>query len=180
MRKRLVSGEYATISGRPVTVWAPQPRPRQAAFWRWSSYVVVIYCIGLYVYAPGAVGILLPILAILYAFYVHRYRHGFFERSALEALQANSRLPILYLRSFRSDLSPVEFFSFRYASFEDALCASFETVGPVVILGRPKEKASSGLGAARLYVSDEHWQVVVEDLMQPASGNHQSGSDPRA
>ncbi len=168
MRKRLVSCEYETISGRRITVRAPQLRPRQAAFWRCFFYVSAIFAIGLYAYAPDAGSILLPIYAIVLILLFHRNKKGFFERSAHEVLQTDSRLPILYLRSFKSDLSFVEFFSFRYGSFDEALCASFETVGPVVVIGKPTEKGSSGLGAARLYVSDKDWQVVVQDLMQRA------------
>ena len=145
MRTRLASCEYETITGRRLTVLVPQPRPRQAAFFRWSGYVIAMFSIGLYAYAPRAVTILLPICGITMVVAFHRMRHGFFERSAPDVLQSDPRPPILYVRSFKSDLSPVEFFSFRYGSFDEALCASFETVGPVVVIGRPKEKGTRGI-----------------------------------
>ena len=37
-------------------------------------------------------------------------------------------------------------------------------VGPVIAIGKPGERLPQ-LGAARLYVDDDHWRDTIDDLM---------------
>ncbi len=87
-------------------------------------------------------------------------------RSALAALQADPRTPVLYLRSFQADqLDEALRSSERPWTEETEMVANLEVIGPVLAIGKPGEKLSH-LGAARLYVSDLEWQNVVRQLME--------------
>jgi len=73
--------------------------------------------------------------------------------------------PVLLLRSFSDDElldpRPLDFFQRRY---EETLTRTLQRLGPVVCIGRPHDSLGFG-GAARLYVSDEHWQNAVCHMM---------------
>jgi hypothetical protein len=75
------------------------------------------------------------------------------------------RAPVLLLRSFTdeelADPRPLDFFQRRY---EERLTRALERLGPVICVGRPGDPLGFG-GAARLYVSDEHWRQAVHHLM---------------
>lgn len=79
---------------------------------------------------------------------------------AKEALAADSRPPIIYLRSFVSDR--------KISDAERALAANLRSVGPMIAIGRPDEILPR-LGAFRLYVDDEHWQDAVKELLSRSS-----------
>lgn len=76
--------------------------------------------------------------------------------------------PVLLLRSFGDDdlldPRPLDFFQPR---FEETLTRTLQKLGPVVCIGRPNDSLGFG-GAARLYVSDEHWQEAVRHFMERA------------
>jgi len=88
---------------------------------------------------------------------------------ASEAMGADSRAPILFLRSFADDklqvdfgrLSPMEDSEKR--SFEETLVANLSSYGPVIAIAEP------GLppvpGAARAYFKTHEWQPRVLDWM---------------
>ena len=69
--------------------------------------------------------------------------------------------PVLLLRSFHDeellDPRPLDFFQRRY---EENLTRTLQALGPVLCIGRPNDRLGFG-GAARLYVSDAHWQKAV-------------------
>jgi hypothetical protein len=75
--------------------------------------------------------------------------------------------PVLLLRTFSDDElldpRPLAFFQHRY---EETLTRTLHKLGPVVCIGRPHDLGFGG--AARLYVSDEHWQEAVCHLMRRA------------
>jgi hypothetical protein len=82
--------------------------------------------------------------------------------------------PIVYLRSFSADAGLTEREDFDLLSFlflgarkvetyERSLAAAVRDIGPLVAIGRPREKLPP-LGAARMYVRDD-WQRVVEELV---------------
>ena len=77
--------------------------------------------------------------------------------------------PVLLLRSFGDDElldpKPFDFFQRRY---EETLARTLRRLGPVVCIGRPNDSLGFG-GAARLYVSDEHWRKAVCHLLERAA-----------
>jgi len=87
--------------------------------------------------------------------------------SAAEILEQTSVRPVLYLRAFADDEKVAEagvaqgFFQLR--TEEEQLALVLDGIGPFVAIGDPKEKLPD-LGAARLYVSDEWKEVVIELL----------------
>jgi hypothetical protein len=101
----------------------------------------------------------------------------FFERAAQPSvetvLKKDSRLPILFLRSFKLDdlvVSPFNIgwrgfeylFSGSRRTFEEYLAGGFNDIGPVIAIGRPGERAGNRpIGAAREYVDDASWQQRV-------------------
>jgi hypothetical protein len=89
-------------------------------------------------------------------------------RSARAVSLDARRKPVLLLRSFGDDElldpRPLDFFQRRY---EETLASTLQELGPVLCIGRPNDSLGFG-GAARLYVSDEHWQKAVCHLMERA------------
>src|SRR5205814_1123904 len=47
---------------------------------------------------------------------------------------------------------------------EDSLSGMLSPFGPVVAIGRPEEEMPE-VGAARIYVGDDHWQDLIKDLL---------------
>lgn len=93
-------------------------------------------------------------------------------------LLEDTREPILYLRSFHQDTveSDIEVGGFvdefvrtgsnpPQKSPEERLVSGLKSVGPVVAVGKPKEKLPQ-LGAIRFYFHDNEWQEKVEALMK--------------
>jgi hypothetical protein len=102
--------------------------------------------------------------------------------SAEELLKADTRPPVLYLRSFNDDGHTDEAATVRLTQQggllnavialtlpqeEPQLSYSMQQVGPFIAVGRPGEKHPT-LGAARMYVPEERWMEVVDMLMQEA------------
>jgi TM2 domain-containing membrane protein YozV len=96
---------------------------------------------------------------------------------ANEALAADTRPPIVYLRSFQDDVrSPVGGFVgvllkmaswFFPVGFEQELATIMNRVGPFVAVGRPGERLPE-LGANRFYFRDDEWKARVADLIARA------------
>ena len=77
--------------------------------------------------------------------------------------QRDNRAPVLYLRSFAEDYE--EDLEYYFATTaEELLARSYNRYGPVIAIGRPKEKLPL-LGASRIYFDDETWQAGVLHLM---------------
>jgi len=88
--------------------------------------------------------------------------------------------PILYLRSFAADASfmeketrvllPAAFMPGQLADTDErSLAEALGDIGPLVAIGKPRERLPP-LGAARLYVRDpEEWKKVVEKLVEMSS-----------
>ncbi len=89
-------------------------------------------------------------------------------RGAAQALLADGRRPVLYLRSFADDdtaarvddQAPV-----NIHSREEQLAGALGVFGPVIAVGRPGEPLPR-LGAARFYLPDDDWQPAVLRLME--------------
>jgi TM2 domain-containing membrane protein YozV len=98
--------------------------------------------------------------------------------TAMEAMAADPRPPVLYLRSFRDDgHAPVadvripilrRLYSALQLTTPEQHCADeLEALGPVIAIGKPGEPLPE-LGAARLYVGHDVWQQEVLRLMRSA------------
>lgn len=94
------------------------------------------------------------------------------RRNAVTVLRNDKRPPILYLRSFGSDASLVDrwldvfymmLFAGRYETHEQSLTKALRDIGPLIAIGKPDDLIPP-IGAARLYVSHEKWQEVVQQL----------------
>lgn len=94
-------------------------------------------------------------------------------KSAEEVLRQDHRPPVVYLRSFASDGEERRgFFQAMFTGVrslltktpEQRLASAASRLGPFVAIGRPGEELPE-LGAARLYVGDDDWQLVVTDLL---------------
>ena len=100
-------------------------------------------------------------------------------RSAEEALAADPRAPVVYLRSFEVDPHVLvtapnraakarALLSYASVSPEQELAFILDRVGPVIAIGKPGEPLPE-LGAARRYVSDDRWRDVVHTMMREAA-----------
>ena len=80
-------------------------------------------------------------------------------------LQQSGERPVLLLRSFADeelrDLSPLRPFELRY---EERISTALKRLGPVITVGRPGDTFGFA-GAARLYVSYDHWRSAVRHLL---------------
>jgi hypothetical protein len=90
-----------------------------------------------------------------------------------DTLAADSRAPVVYLRSFGADDAAATDAASDYkdsqvaipgSTEEEHLAAVFGEIGPFIALGKPGETLATP-GAARLYVSDDHWQASVTDWL---------------
>lgn len=93
-------------------------------------------------------------------------------------LANTDQAPVVYLRSFSDDGTyrkpPVlirlamwahgDIPDYR-ATYEEHLVSALQSVGPVVSIGRPGEPMPE-LGAYRMYVSNDHWQAEVLELLE--------------
>lgn len=94
--------------------------------------------------------------------------------TAEELLRKDARSPVLYLRSFQADgTKPVmglidHLFDLPTYAWSDTVETNLARVarrlGPFIAVGRPGEVIPE-MGAARMYLMDEHWQPVVADLI---------------
>jgi len=83
--------------------------------------------------------------------------------NAQSKLKNDKSDPILYLRSFADDYS--ENTERRDKKTDEELLVSvLEDSGPVIAVGEPNEDQFV-LGAIRIYLKNENWQVDVQDLM---------------
>ncbi|NOU10719.1 MAG: hypothetical protein HOO98_11970 [Nitrospira sp.] len=101
------------------------------------------------------------------------------QRSTIESLDVvtgeDSRMPILFLRSFKDDHLSLEFAkppflvraldpSSSPESIEFLALKNLDYIGPLICIGNPKDQAPSP-GAARKYLKDLEWQDSVLKLM---------------
>lgn len=99
--------------------------------------------------------------------------------TAAEAMAADPRPPVLYLRSFRDDghalvadvrLAPLRrlYGALQLATPEQHCADELQALGPVIAIGKPGEPLPE-LGAARVYVAHDAWQQEVLRLMRSAA-----------
>jgi hypothetical protein len=83
--------------------------------------------------------------------------------NAQSKLEKDASDPILYLRSFADDYSGNAERRDKKTD-EELLVPVLEGSGPVITVGEPNEDQLV-LGAIRIYLKNENWQVDVQDLM---------------
>jgi hypothetical protein len=166
--------EYTARSGVSFPVYGPWRHPVGAALWRAIGWVLMWTC---------WVGLLLPgevserIWSCIFLFLVGRVCLILARRrtatAARAALETDERPPIVYLRSFRDDGVGVTGWWYEALqsvhallnkTIEERLIDVLSRYGPVVTIGRPGEELPE-LGAARVYVGDDHWQNLITDLL---------------
>jgi hypothetical protein len=123
---------------------------------------------------------LISIGAVLCGCVLVKYGNQLYARTAREAIEGDARPPIVYLRSFREDDNRTVVLGLLEALFvlgeanvafstrEERLAEMFSEHGPFVAIGKPGEELPT-LGAARMYVKHEEWQLVALDLTRSAA-----------
>lgn len=91
-------------------------------------------------------------------------------RPAERVLASDARPPVLYLRSFREDVTAARVVdtSLTVRTEEEQLVCVLRRIGPVVAIGAPGEVLPP-LGAARTYAAEDEWQGRVLDWMRQAA-----------
>jgi hypothetical protein len=114
------------------------------------------------------------VVALPIAYFVLRYSRPRSARGAVQALRADWRKPVLYLRGFGDDPNAAVVDRLPGAlitamltvhSREEQLIGALGAFGPVVAVGRPGERLPH-LGAARFYLPGDDWQPGVLRLME--------------
>ena len=145
----------------------------------WPLLLIFVFGLASVIYvSEGAVDAFLKVilnpflllsLALVIAFGRWRKR---FRVNAPRVLENETRMPILYLRSFlyetaeKSEIVPKERRTklYEYENDDEVLAMALRSTGPLVAIGKPDDKIPP-LGALRLYFADEEWQEKVEMLM---------------
>lgn len=143
----------------------------------WSIIVGSVPLLGAgLLFLPRGVWVLALILtSSLYLFVITPFAHRLrrlAKRHRIDAhadLRRDARKPVLYLRPFYYDFtSDPE--RFGETTDEELLTVILQDLGPVVAVGDPKEdedpdKSLPILGASRIYLKGNDWQVTLEKLM---------------
>jgi hypothetical protein len=160
---------YHTRDGKSFPVYGPWRNPVLAAVWSTIGWAVLVTCWVPLLY-DSLLGVLAAVALGQTCRTLARKRRGV---SAKAALAEDRRPPIVYLRSFQDDgvFQPGTFFlvndwlrTLSEKTAEDNLSHLLEPFGPVVAIGRPEEEMPE-VGAARIYVGDDHWQDLIVDLL---------------
>lgn len=102
-------------------------------------------------------------------------------RLARHRQPADSRAPVLLLRSFADDSVRMRarrldragildrLLLKRWESFEEVQASALSKFGPVIAVGTPGERLPPPLGAVRLQLSHEEWQSRVSQLLEEST-----------
>jgi hypothetical protein len=171
---------YTAADGRTYPARSPRARPVVASalcagaigLWALAVFLAVLVC-----WSPAKEPFETVIALFLLGFFGEAWwaiGRRWRTPSAEFLARHDGPRPILYLRSFLDDGSSLKagkpwglshgVDSWRNDSVERRLAKALGRVGPLVAVGRPGDTLPP-LGAARLYLGDEHWQAVVSDLL---------------
>lgn len=159
----LVSGFFAVVAA----VWTLIPAVLQTVLQTGNQDRQLPWAARGLILAGGVV--VLPV-----AYFVLRYSRPRAARGAAQALRADWRRPVLYLRGFGDDPDAAAVDKLPGASLyglisihsrEERLIGALGAFGPVVAVGRPGERLPH-LGAARFYLPGDDWQSGVLRLME--------------
>jgi hypothetical protein len=131
----------------------------------------------------GEVGLVIQIICFLFpvpilvvgAFLYLRSRQ-YADETVAKRVISDSRLHVLYLRSFAADISTMGYvfstlnlikMASGWKTDEEQLVEVLQPFGDPVAIGKPGETLPTP-GAARIYASDAEWEKVVTDKMQTA------------
>lgn len=113
-------------------------------------------------------GLFFGIVFFLLSFYFFSLNHKLKKKKKGCKTQDVKGPFILYLRSFVADKQTKKMVSFSTLhSEEEALVEVMSELAPVYAIGDPKDKEMP-LGASRIYVSDDKWKSIVEDMSRRA------------
>jgi hypothetical protein len=173
---------YLTSSGTVVTVGNAPRTPVLAAFWLGFSIVAGLSVVSGFswrLYVAGSIRFADPSVSgggLVFVSFREWQRRS--AKSATELLRQDQRSPVVYLRPFRDDGFPMARSTWRRELFllqaltgdtrEQVLARTAREVGPFIALGRPGETLPE-LGASRLYVAEDDWRLVVQDLLSRAA-----------
>jgi len=89
-------------------------------------------------------------------------------RSAYDAVRADPRPPVLYLRDFATDRIRRWTNPFGRSTFEELLASSINwRLGPFIAIGDPGDEVSS-FGAAKVYATDGTWKTTLNRYLRKA------------
>jgi hypothetical protein len=161
---------YHTRDGKSFPVYGPWRNPVLAVGWSVVGWALLLTCWVPFVVSSNLLGVLAA-FALGQACRTLARKHR--AVSARAALEKDRRPPIVYLRSFQDDglFYPGTFFlvndwlrTLSEKTAEENLSTALAPFGPVVAIGRPEEEMPE-VGAARIYVGDDHWQDLILDLL---------------
>ena len=181
-RRRTANAEVVELVSRFVP---HRPRWRRPVFLVVSGvgYLLMVSGFLSFVTATRAKGIpwsvrgfmlLGCVVALVIAYFVLRCSRPRSARGAVQALRADGRTPVLYLRSFGDDATAARVDEMPGAlstallsvsTREEQLVEALGAFGPVIAVGRPREPLPH-LGAARFYLPFHDWQPGVLRLME--------------
>lgn len=160
---------YHTRDGKSFPVYGPWRNPVLAVGWSVAGWAVLLTC-----WVPLlSVNILGVVAAVALGQACRTLARKHRALSAKAALEGDRRPPIVYLRSFQADglFQPGTFFlvndwlrTLSEKTAEYSLSTALAPFGPVVAIGRPAEEIPE-VGAARIYVGDDHWRDLILDLL---------------
>lgn len=112
------------------------------------------------------IGVLCMVFSIVMFSAYHRLNK---RKKGIYNYQDISNPFVLYLRSFSDDCLTKKRISLvsDIRSEEEILVDVLSDIAPVYAIGDPKDKKMPN-GASRIYVDDEHWKSIVEDLAKRA------------
>ncbi len=164
---------YKTLAGEEIQVFDAWMYPGQSRIWNACAALLILTC-----WLPILDNNASMLASWVPLFFAFRKLAQRCRGSSAEPLLASGIAPVVYLRSFGDDGLRRMHWLFELLYGLQALVQStneqlasklFRQLGPAVAIGRPTEEMPE-IGAARLYVSDEHWQTVVQDLLGRAGG----------
>lgn len=134
-----------------------------------------------YIVVDRSIAMMAWIIGMGYLVFLHRRTK---VKSVEEVLESDKRHPVLFLRSFESENKRTHYTKFHFSfknlfvtnfrnlngyTFDEFLSAEIsKRIGPFIALGKPGDYLPM-TGAARSYVHDENWQVVIREYCQKAS-----------
>ena len=120
---------------------------------------------GIPILGGGAVWMFLTLKLTPWFSNKYRARQRLTLLRAEEVIKNDTRLPVLYLRSFRDDETIARAISFM--SIEQEMKPVLFDIGPFIAFAEP-DKEPPDPGAARLYALQESWQEKVREEMTKA------------
>jgi hypothetical protein len=129
-------------------------------------HLVISFLPGVFILLFLPPAILYLYLAIVIPVMVKDYRNSQRQRFDPRDIVADPRPPILYLRSFSSDIEEDAKRLDRQTS-EELMFKTLGRIGPVLAIGNPgdAEREMPLLGATRIYVGDD-WKTEIEKLIR--------------